>query len=178
MKLFEAFWHFLLPLWMRIWPLLPPDQQLWAGPVDLGSISLHHVVESSHNTINIPSTNIQYIDVYRSYRYIIYDVWYIRLLCHLIVWCVSVFLPWFLSPRTCNNGLDLWGQRGSSAPGKSQHFAKRRWKFAEQRYFYNNVTGCSTWEDPCERWRYDIHVGTTGIRVGWVKENQLDDHTS
>ena len=26
------------------------------------------------------------------------------------------------------------------------------------RYFYNNVTGCSTWEDPCERWRYDIHV--------------------
>eukprot|EP00435_Cladocopium_sp_Y103_P002337 s1804_g1.t1 len=27
-----------------------------------------------------------------------------------------------------------------------------------EQYFYNNVTGSSTWEDPCERWRYDIHV--------------------
>ncbi|CAJ1351157.1 unnamed protein product [Effrenium voratum] len=29
---------------------------------------------------------------------------------------------------------------------------------ASEQYFYNSVTGCSTWEDPCERWRYDIHV--------------------
>ncbi|CAK9108781.1 unnamed protein product [Durusdinium trenchii] len=27
-----------------------------------------------------------------------------------------------------------------------------------EQYYYNNATGCSTWEDPCERWRYDIHV--------------------
>ena len=27
------------------------------------------------------------------------------------------------------------------------------------RYYYNSVTGCSVWEDPCERWRYDVHVG-------------------
>ncbi|CAE7667486.1 unnamed protein product [Symbiodinium pilosum] len=27
-----------------------------------------------------------------------------------------------------------------------------------EQYYFNSVTGCSTWEDPCERWRYDIHV--------------------
>ncbi|CAE7943369.1 unnamed protein product, partial [Symbiodinium necroappetens] len=27
-----------------------------------------------------------------------------------------------------------------------------------EQYYYNSVTGCSVWEDPCERWRYDVHV--------------------
>eukprot|EP00931_Biecheleriopsis_adriatica_P069651 TRINITY_DN43475_c0_g1_i1.p1 TRINITY_DN43475_c0_g1~~TRINITY_DN43475_c0_g1_i1.p1 ORF type:complete len:331 (-),score=53.92 TRINITY_DN43475_c0_g1_i1:20-991(-) len=25
-------------------------------------------------------------------------------------------------------------------------------------YFYNSITGCSTWDDPRDRWKYDIHV--------------------
>ena len=47
-------------------------------------------------------------------------------------------------------------------PSKKHIFRHTTPVFAK-RYYYNNATGCSTWEDPCERWRYDIHV--PGLRA-------------
>lgn len=38
---------------------------------------------------------------------------------------------------------------------------------AEGVYFYNQRTGCSEWEDPCQRWRYDLQV-RYDLLVGFI----------
>mmetsp|Transcript_4401 Transcript_4401/g.10212 ORF Transcript_4401/g.10212 Transcript_4401/m.10212 type:complete len:311 (+) Transcript_4401:38-970(+) len=45
-----------------------------------------------------------------------------------------------------------------------------------EQYYYNSATGESTWEDPCERWRYDVHV-RYDLLVGFLVMQERNSRT-